>query len=869
MIRRFPQSDLIADALYAKGVAQAAKDQDDPAAATFAEFLRRFPNHPLADECRLRQGEALLEKGKSNDAEKLFAQAAGSKDFPHADHALIRQAGCVLQRGQAAEAAKLYRQVAERFPESPLVGVATLSAGKALFLADRAGEARQVLGPLADKADAPERFEATYWIGRCWLKEKNPAEALKAFEKGLGANPPPETRPLLLFGKADALTEIPERRAEAVNLYAEAARAAPDGPLAPEAWTLAAFTALEVGKLDEARQFATEVLNRYPKHELRPEALFVAAEADLRAGRPAEAEGRYRDLIQHFAQSPRAEEARVHRGLAMALQGKHDEAIRTLRSELPHLKDKEQAAHAHHLIGRSLAEVGKLDEAIREWQAAITAKGDWSQADETRLALAYAFRVQEKYPQAVEQLNALRSSFPNSPVLDQALVALGECASAQGKLDEAINFYREAAGKNGPAAPSARLGIARVLVRKGDAAGAVREIDALLNAKPPEDLIPRARYVRALAEHQQKQYGKAIEDAQAFLDSKPGGHDDADALLVIGLCHAAEGRHEDAARTFRSIVNAHKDYPQADQVYYELAFSLQALKQDAEAADAFQKAAAAAPKGPLAAESLLRLGEAQYDAGRFDDAARAYDEALKTTDDPTLKEKALHKLGWCAFRRDDWNGAASRFDQQTREFPNGPLKAEGLLMAGESLARKGDWNGAFHRLTQALQAGPFTNRPRALFRAGEAASQLKNWSAAVGHFREFLNADPKSPQEPEARYGLGWALQNQEQYPAAIEEYQRVVSETDTETAARAQFMIGECRFAMKEHAEAARQFLKAAYGYPYEEWAGNSHFEAARCFEVLGQIDQAKQSYRAIVEKYPKHDKAKAAADRLKELQG
>jgi TolA-binding protein len=139
----------------------------------------------------------------------------------------------------------------------------------------------------------------------------------------------------------------------------------------------------------------------------------------------------------------------------------------------------------------------------------------------------------------------------------------------------------------------------------------------------------------------------------------------------------------------------------------------------------------------------------------------------------------------------------------------------------------------------------------------------------AAHFGALLAAFPQFDQAPEARYGLGLALQNQGQYPQAVAEYRRVTDETGTETAARAQFMIGECYFLQKDHAEAVRQFLKGAYGYPYEEWVGNCHFEAARCFEILKQIDQARQSYRVLVAKYPTHEKAKLAADRLKELGG
>ena len=158
---------------------------------------------------------------------------------------------------------------------------------------------------------------------------------------------------------------------------------------------------------------------------------------------------------------------------------------------------------------------------------------------------------------------------------------------------------------------------------------------------------------------------------------------------------------------------------------------------------------------------------------------------------------------------------------------------------------------------------------RALYRAGQCAGQLKDWPAVAGHDGELLAAFPQFDRRADARYGLGLALRNQDRLPEAIAAFEQVVKETDTETAAKAQFMIGECLFARKQHEEAAAQFLKAAYGYPYEEWVGNAHFEAARCFEVLKKLDQARRSYQILAEKLPDHPKARVARERLKDLRG
>jgi TolA-binding protein len=79
--------------------------------------------------------------------------------------------------------------------------------------------------------------------------------------------------------------------------------------------------------------------------------------------------------------------------------------------------------------------------------------------------------------------------------------------------------------------------------------------------------------------------------------------------------------------------------------------------------------------------------------------------------------------------------------------------------------------------------------------------------------------------------------------------------------------MVGECYFAQKNHKEATKHFLKAAFAYNHKEWSAMAWFEAARCFEVLKDVDQAKNCYQQMIEKFPQHSKVADAKKRLGEL--
>ena len=120
---------------------------------------------------------------------------------------------------------------------------------------------------------------------------------------------------------------------------------------------------------------------------------------------------------------------------------------------------------------------------------------------------------------------------------------------------------------------------------------------------------------------------------------------------------------------------------------------------------------------------------------------------------------------------------------------------------------------------------------------------------------------------PEARYGYAWAIQNEGRTAEAIPLFEQVTEETQSETAAKARFMIGECLFAEKKHKEATRHFLKAAFTYNHKQWSAMAYFEAARCFEVLRDTEQAANCYENLITKYPQHSKVRDAKRRLSDL--
>ncbi len=865
LIRRYPQDELVADASYALGVTQEALKETDEAQATFAAFHSKFPKHALATEVRMRQAELVFGKGDFGAAHGLFAEVSAVKEFALADTAMLRQARCLYELGKYEEAGALYWKVPRQFTSTKHYDTAILAGAKCYFLVGKYAFARDGLENIA-KRNVPEAAEAKQWIARAFLKEKNPQQALQVLDDAIKQHSDSPMLPQLMLARVDALYELPNRRKETVALYADFANKNPKHELASQAQYMAALTALDVDDHGAAKVNSTAFLTAFPNDKLVPDVQFIGAEARLLLREYADAEQQYRSFLQKAPTHTNAPQARVRLGLALQLANKNAEAVAALEPVLADLKDAALKSEALAVIGRSQAAQEQFEKAAQSFDRSLQAKPDREQTDETLLAMADAYRRLGKQAEAVVRLQQITKQFPKSTRVEEATFRLGEATYAQNQFDQAITHYSAAARgwPEGTFAPHAQYGLGWTYFKKNDFKNAVEALTMLVTKYAKSELASKGLYVRAMARYQLGDFPSAAADVTAFLQSKPPMNDGLDAQYLLGLALAGQQKFEEAAKTYAAILATDPKYAGADKAAYELGWAYVELGRKQDSVAAFRRLAKDYANSPLAAESLFRVGESHYDAGEFAEASKAYAEAQQKAGTSEIGEKAVHKLGWSFLKADKLKEASDTFNAQLKSYPKGALAGDAEFLLAECQFKQKEWKLARERYAGVIANKHPTYHALAVHRSGECAAAQEQWAESLKFHQQVLEQFSDFELRPEARYGVGWALQNLEKLADAIKHYETVTEETDTETAAKARFMVGECYFAQKNHKEATKHFLKAAFAYGHKEWSAMAYFEAARCFEVLRDVPQAKNCYQQMIDKYPEHPKAADARKRL-----
>src|SRR5207302_1167729 len=126
-----------------------------------------------------------------------------------------------------------------------------------------------------------------------------------------------------------------------------------------------------------------------------------------------------------------------------------------------------------------------------------------------------------------------------------------------------------------------------------------------------------------------------------------------------------------------------------------------------------------------------------------------------------LREKLHYKLGRVLYRQEKFAEAARVLLAQLEERPGGELSAHSTYLAGDCLFRQNKFADARPLFERLIRARDREYHARSLYRCGACLAGLEEWAASRKCYEELIRQFPDFELVQEARYGLGWALQNQ------------------------------------------------------------------------------------------------------------
>ncbi|HEV3343968.1 MAG TPA: tetratricopeptide repeat protein, partial [Pirellulales bacterium] len=463
------------------------------------------------------------------------------------------------------------------------------------------------------------------------------------------------------------------------------------------------------------------------------------------------------------------------------------------------------------------------------------------------------------------------SQAQESDVLPPAILALADAALEQQDAAWAGELFGRLAAESSAFQARALWGVARSRVKQGDPSQAVAALDRLLTNHAANPLASQAALARGQLFEQLKDDEAALRSYRQVIDKYASSPELAQALLAAARVEQRLKQPQEAVVLYEQLDRQFPSLPEHDAVLYEWAWALRDSGEPDKASEIFERLRTAMPKSRFWADAVYRLAERTYETKDYARAAQLNDELIGGEPGGDVLPHALYLEAQIAAAQNEWPRTSPPLQRLVAEFPDSPIVPLARYLLAEASYREADFGGAaeaFRELAESTRGRNDKWLAMIPLRRAQILARNKEWHDALEMASQIETDFPDFDQQYEVDYVIGRCQASLGNFDDARAAYRRVVKSEEgakTETAAKAQWMIGETFFHQKNYESALREYLQVEILYDYPTWQAAALFEAAKCHEHLGEPKQAAELYAKVVKSYPDSPLVKDAAQRLK----
>jgi len=405
-------------------------------------------------------------------------------------------------------------------------------------------------------------------------------------------------------------------------------------------------------------------------------------------------------------------------------------------------------------------------------------------------------------------------------------------------------------------------------------------------------IYPYSLFYRGWAFFRLGQYEKAEEQLLLMLNN-PVNELVNRSLYLLGWCLFSRGEFADASKYFAQLAKTNTEY--APRASYLQGKSALKLGQEAEAARIFKNLMTVSPTSAYADDALFEYAGIQAGSGKLAEAANAYRELVRRYPESPLAEEALYKRGEMYLEKEMYEEAKGAFYDYRKVFPDGELADGALYWGGEASLKLGENFGAvlyWEKLIEAYRESPF--RAAALKESAGVYAGRGDYKYALDLLKRLIEeypAEASAAQAEQRAEELKYLLKGLTDREAALsaligreggaktrkgreamielarlyiyeggnrtdfafQMLERVIEKEDKESAATAQFLIGEFYYRRGELIKAAGEFLQAAFLYPEgPDLMAASIFRAAEMMSLAGKEREVRELVERLDKNFP-----------------
>lgn len=525
--------------------------------------------------------------------------------------------------------------------------------------------------------------------------------------------------------------------------------------------------------------------------------------------------------------------------------------------------------------GSLLLETKQYSEAVAPLEAVVGAKltGDLAVKALGQLAICYARTSQlDKAKKAYEELG---STYAEHALMLPTTRQLAEAALDAGDKAWADKLFAAIAEKSPSADDRTRglSGLAWTQFKSGQLEAAAGTFDRVLKTSAEPALAAEAALVRGEILEKLNRPDAALAMFDLVIEKYAKTDRYAEALWAAARLRDDLEQDRQAVELYQRLVETCPKFAQMDAVLYRQAWAMADLGQADKSQATFERLRREYPQSRYWADVTFRLAQRAFESKNYARAEELVGTVLQRKPDQAIRENAMYLRGQIAMATDKWPQAREAFEGLVKAYPGSSLRLLAEYGTAEAVFRQGNHVEAVRQLEQlsrqiqGRREGWMAIIP---LRLAQSLCYEKRWDDAYEVASKIEAGCPGFDRQFEVDYVLGRCQANRGDFEQAREAYRRVIrssSGAKTETAAKAQLMIGESYLHQKNYEAAIGEFLRVESLYAYPALQAAAVMQTAKCHELLGQRAEAVKLYERLLSVYPKSEFTADATARLQSL--
>lgn len=399
-----------------------------------------------------------------------------------------------------------------------------------------------------------------------------------------------------------------------------------------------------------------------------------------------------------------------------------------------------------------------------------------------------------------------------------------------------------------------------------------------LRRDSPDTLL----FDEAAALERDGRFDAALSAYHELIDAHQTSSHRAEGLWRVARLHHRLKQHAEARDFYLQLLDEYADFVRGAELLAHLAAIEDICGNSSTAANYYRNLVQNFPQTLQAVEASYWLALVAADDNKVDEAQWQIDWLLERLNPAsrTLNnaERHLYEQALCLecqllASENKWHEMAERLDGCDTEVRESAAAVRLAFWRAEAAARLGEHADAHERFRSLATRVVGINEswvPMVTLRRAQLAARQEQWQHVLELVDELALRYAEFELVYEGDYLRGRSLAGRGDMSAARAAYGRVLENdraTGTETAAMAQWMIGETYFHQRNYEQARAAYVRVIERHFFPEWQARAALQAGKCAELDDDWQLAAQYYTDAIDRWPETSSSRELAARLKWL--